>query len=92
MGLEVGGYHDRRDWPKMGPSVLIATCLILAIRTAKWPPHFDSSLSEVDLDREIDYAAHLASRVLSRLSQRSPELFPSKKQPWYAVNDEDVPQ
>ena len=25
MGLEVGGYHDRPDWPKMGPSLLIAT-------------------------------------------------------------------
>jgi hypothetical protein len=92
MGLEVGGYHDRPDWPKMGPSLLIATCLILAIRTAKCPPHFDTSLSEIDLDREIDYAAHLANRVLSSLSQRSPEIFPSRKEPWYRVNDDDVPQ
>jgi hypothetical protein len=37
MGLEVGGYDSEPDWPKMGPSMLIATCLILAIRTAKWP-------------------------------------------------------
>ena len=36
MGLDIGGYEDHPDWPKMGPSLLIATCLILAIRTAKW--------------------------------------------------------
>ncbi len=30
-----GGYHDRPDWPKMGPSLLIATALIVAIRTAR---------------------------------------------------------
>jgi hypothetical protein len=52
MGLEVGGYKDHPDWPKMGPSLLIATCLILAIRTAKWPPNFDSSFSEASLDQE----------------------------------------
>ena len=38
VGLEVGGYTERPDWPKLGPSLLIATCLILAIRTAKRPP------------------------------------------------------
>jgi hypothetical protein len=35
MGLDVGGFHDCPDWPKMGQSFLIATCLILAIRTAR---------------------------------------------------------
>ena len=33
----LGGYHDRPDSPKMGPSLLIAKCLTVAIRTAKWP-------------------------------------------------------
>lgn len=56
MGLEVGGYHDRPDWPKMGPSLLIATCLIVAIRTARWPPRADPLLSEQDLNMEIDHA------------------------------------
>ena len=53
MGLEVGGTKDHPDWPKMGPSLMIATCLILAIRTAKWPPNFDASFSEASLDQEI---------------------------------------
>jgi len=41
MGPEIGGYHSCPDFPKMGPSLLIASCLILAIRTAKWPPQSD---------------------------------------------------
>lgn len=75
-----------------GPSLLIATCLILAIRTARWAARSDAALSEVDLDQEIDYAAHLASRVLSKLVLSKPELFPSKKEPWYRPNHEDVPE
>ena len=53
MALDIGGFEQRRDWPKMGPSLLIGTCLILAIRTAKWPAIFDERCSEMDLDREI---------------------------------------
>jgi hypothetical protein len=36
MGIEVGGYHERTDWPKMGPSLLISTALIVAIRASRW--------------------------------------------------------
>ena len=50
MGLDVGGYSDRPDWPKMGPSLLIATCLIVAIRTAKWPASTDRHMSDRTLD------------------------------------------
>jgi hypothetical protein len=60
MALDIGGFEQRPDWPKMGPSLLIGTCLILAIRTAKWPAIFDERCSEMDLDREIAYAARLS--------------------------------
>jgi hypothetical protein len=76
----------------MGPSLLIATCLILAIRTAKWPAHFDEKLGASDLDREIEFSAHLANRVLSKLMSSRPVSFPSKKEPWYQANDENVPK
>ncbi len=33
--MEIGGYNDLPAWPKMGPSLLIATCLIVAIWTAR---------------------------------------------------------
>ncbi len=76
----------------MGPSLLIATALILAIRTARWAARFDDKLSETDLDQEIDHAAHLANRVLAKLVARSPDMFPSMQEPWYQATDEDVPR
>ena len=92
MGLEVGGYEQRPDWPKLGPSLLIATCVILAIRTAKWPAVFDKSTSQPELDREIEYAANLAKSVLSRLMSRAETIFPQRREPWYQPGDEDVPK
>ncbi len=55
MGLDIGGYEERPDWPKMGPSLLIATCMILAIRTAKRPAISDPHTSGADLDSEITH-------------------------------------
>ena len=92
MGLEVGGYHDEPDWPKMGPSILIATCLILAIRTAKWPPKWDKTASHTELDSEIEYAHRLASSVFSMLISKHSPMFPSKKKPCYQPDGEDAPK
>lgn len=92
MGLEIGGYNDHPDWPKMGPSLLIATCLILAIRTAKWPPRSHKTASDTDLDSEIEYAHRLASRVFSSLIAKHSALFPSKQKPWYQPDGEDSPE
>lgn len=92
VGLDIGGYTERPDWPKMGPSLLIATCLILAIRTAKWAARSDQKTSEMDLDQEIDHAAHLAGRVLSKLSSRHPSIFPAKKEPCFQPDDDDQPK
>jgi len=92
VGLEVGGYHDRPDWPKLGPSLLIASCLILAIRTAKWAASHNEKLSNHALDQEIDYSIALANSVLSKLLARREAIFPQRKEPWYQANDEDIPK
>ena len=92
MGLDIGGFTDRPDWPKLGPSLLIATCLIVAIRTAKWPAIADASTSGSDLDKEIDFAAHVAGRVLARLMRANEVMFPQKKEPWYQADGEDQPK
>jgi hypothetical protein len=93
MALDVGGYNDIPDWPKMGPSLVIATALILAIRTAKWPPpRFNEQHADADLQREIDFAAHLARRVFSTLVSRKQSIFPQVKQAWYQPNGDDVPK
>ena len=77
----------------MGPSLLIAASLILAIRTAKWPPRRSGgTASDCDLDVEIDNAIHLAGRVLSSLVSHHETIFPSKGVPWFMPNGEDVPK
>ena len=92
MGLEVGGHTTKPDWPRLGPSFLIATCLIVAIRTAKWAPSFDPHLSDRSLDTEIDYAAHVAGRVLTRLMRFHEVMFPQRQEPWYQPDGEDQPK
>jgi hypothetical protein len=92
VGLKIGGFEDQPDWPKMGPSLLIATCLILAIRTAKWAARSDNTASNMDLEKEIDHAAHLAGRALAKLIAKNPSIFPNAKKPWYQPDGEDQPQ
>ena len=93
MGLDIGGYQERPDWSKMGPSLLIAiTCLIVAIRTPKWPVRKDELLSSRDLDEEIDFAALTARRVMVHLMAASETIFPRRREHWYQANDEDVPK
>ncbi len=86
------GLEDHPDWPRMGPPLLITTCLILAIRTAKWAARSDSTASNMDLEREIDHAAHLAGRVVAKLVARNPSIFPNAKSPRYEANGEDEPK
>ena len=90
--MEVGGYNDVPDWPKMGPSLLIATCLIVAIRTAKWSATIDARNSNSELDREITFAANVAQRVLAALESAHPSLFPRRKKPWHKATSEDHPE
>jgi hypothetical protein len=90
---EIGGFIQSPDWPKMGPSMLIASCLILAVRTAKWAPRaFGETTSDRDLDVEVDNAILLAGRVFGALVGRHETLFPKKREAWFMPNDEDVPK
>jgi len=77
MGLDIGGFQERPDWPKMGPSLLIATCLILAVRTAKWPVKNDQHFSNRELDEEIEFAATTARRVMVHLMAACETDFPA---------------
>jgi hypothetical protein len=94
--MQVSGHEQRTDWPKLGPSVLIATALIVAIRTAKWAAQSkgDQRLSDTDveLDREISFAARISIRVLHELLRRHESLFPQKLVPTYEPTDEDIPR
>jgi hypothetical protein len=88
---EVGGYREEIAWPKMGPSMLIATSLILAVRTAKWPPHCNEKLCNIELQEEVDFAVYLANRALTTLVHKYESIFPTTKKPWYNY-EEDIPK
>ena len=89
---EIGGYNKSPDWVKLGPSLLIASCVILAIRTAKWAARTSGTSSQRDLDVEVENATYLADRVLAHLLAKREGLFPSKQEPWYHVDKEDIAQ
>jgi hypothetical protein len=37
--MQVGGMNKRVDYARLGPTLVIASSLVLAIRTARSPPH-----------------------------------------------------
>lgn len=92
MGLDIGGYTEKPDWPKLGPSLLIATCLIVAIRTARWPARQEDTTSDRELDVEIEHAARVAGRVLARLMRMNEAFFPQRKEPWFMPDGGDQPK
>lgn len=68
-------------------------CLILAVRTARWPPRVrGGTTSDRELDVEVENAIHLAGRVLSSLVSHHETIFPRKEVPWFMPNGEDVPK
>ena len=96
--MRIVGHNKGPDWPKLGPSILIATALIVAIRTAKWAAKKsgDAHLSDVDteLDAEVSYAARIAIRVMHELLRKHESLFPQKLEPIYEASgpEEDIQQ
>jgi hypothetical protein len=91
-GSKVGGYRREVDFQKLGPALLIASSLVLAIRTAKWSPTHSDGLSSIDWDKEVEHSARVAKIVLSHLTARYPELFQGKDVPWFVATDEEVPK
>jgi hypothetical protein len=94
--MKVVGHERSTDWPKLGPSILIATALIVAIRTARWAAKagIDARCSDVDaeLDKEIGFAVRISIRVMHELLRRHEGLFPQKLDPIYeAGSDKDSP-
>lgn len=96
LPIKVVGHDRRPDWPKLGPSIIIATALIVAIRTARWVTKSseDARLSDVDieLDKEVAFAARITIRVMHELLRRHGGLFPQRNVPIYeAGSEEDNP-
>jgi len=89
--MKVAGFEQRPDLSRMGPTLLIASALILAIRTARWPAMVDENVVSSELDQEIDYAVLLATRTLSRLLKQKESMFPSRRVERYEPEDDEDP-
>ena len=90
--MELAGYRREVDLSKMGPTLVIASGLILAIRTAKWPRMMPDTPSQPDWDAEIDQSVKMAHRILWHLLAKSPFLFPQKDVPWYQPSEDEPPK
>jgi hypothetical protein len=86
--MEIAGYRKEVDLSKLGPTLVIASSLILAIRTAKWPRIECDTASQPDWDAEIEQSVKMAHRIFSHLLAKSPFLFPQKDVPWYQPGDD----
>lgn len=91
--MKVAGNQRRPDWPKLGPAIIIATALVVAIRTAKWAAKSstDAQFSDVDveLDKEVTFAARISIRVMHELLRRHEGLFPQSTVPIYEDGSEE---
>jgi hypothetical protein len=91
-GMRIGGLRQEVDQQKLGPALLIASSLVLAIRTARWNPTHSDAMANVDLEKEVEHSVRIAKIVMSHLTGRYPELFPLKDVAWYAPGDDEVPK
>jgi hypothetical protein len=90
--MDVSGYNKQPDWVKLGPSLLVAASMVLAIRTAGWNVQQCETGSSPEWDVEVERSIKIAHRVLSNLLAKSAYLFPSKDVPWYQPSDENAPK
>jgi hypothetical protein len=91
-GAQVGGHRREVDYQKLGPALLIASSLVLAVRTARWSPTHSDGLAHIEWDAEVEHSVRIAKIILSHLTACYPELFQIKDVPWYVATDEDVPK
>jgi hypothetical protein len=79
LGSRVGDFRREVDYQKLGPALLIASSLVLAIRTSRWDPTHSDGLANVEWEKEVEHSVRIAKIVLSHLTSRHPDLFQSKR-------------
>lgn len=89
--MRVAGYRQEIDFAKMGPTLVIASSLILAVRTAKWSRTMGQGTSNVEWEAEVEASILMAHRIFSHLASKSPFLFPRKEVPWFEPEEGESP-
>jgi hypothetical protein len=59
-GSHVGGYRREVDYQKLGPVLIIALSLLLAIRTAGWDPTHSDGVANVEWEKEVEHSVRIA--------------------------------
>jgi hypothetical protein len=77
-GTRVGGYRREVDNHKLGPALLIASSLVLAIRTARWSPTHSDELSHIEWDSEVEHSVRVAEMVPVTPDRLLAGAFPDK--------------
>jgi hypothetical protein len=75
------GYRREVDLSQLGPVLLIASSLILAIRTSRWPRTKSDLAASPELEHEIEQSIMMTHRIFAYLLTKSPFLFPHKDVP-----------
>lgn len=88
----IGGIRKEVDDRKLGPPLLIAASLVLAIRTARWSATHSDGLADVDWQNEVEHSARIVKAMLTHVTARFPDLFCTRDIPWYQATDDDVPR
>jgi hypothetical protein len=88
----IGGVRKEVDYQKLGPALLIASSLVLAVRTARWPATHSEGLADMDWQKEVEHSARIAKAMLSHLTSHFPNLFLFQDVPRYEATDEEVPR
>jgi hypothetical protein len=89
--MEIAGYKREVDLSRIGPALVIASSLILAIRTAKWPRTVCGATAQPEWDLEVEQAVKMAHAIFSHLLSKSPFLFPHNDVP-YAPGESGSPR
>jgi hypothetical protein len=81
--MEIAGDKKQPDLSNIGPTLIIASSLILAIRTAKWPRLGLGMPPSEEWEAEVEQSVKMAHVILSHLLSGAPFLFPQKDVQWY---------
>ena len=90
--MEIAGPRKEVDLSRLGPTLVIASSLIFAIRTAKWPRIVVNSVSTPEWDAEVEQSIRMAHGILSHLLSKSPFLFQFKDVAWYQPDEDESPR
>lgn len=79
--MPIGGYRREVDLTQLGPALLVASSLILAIRTARWKRIESGPAAAEEWNREVEQSVLIAHRIFAHLISKSPFLFAHRNVP-----------